>query len=156
MASPNAVVHIMLCPASLSDHSCSMLPLQTNLITVLKVRLSPVTIYVFPLASTHSPADNCPPSPCHDPMHSGHSDSIPMISDCFQRFTSLMDHPLAPGPVPLDCIMPILLVLHSLRIYSLLYTVASLQLEDRIDHRSPSSLPGPISAPFPSVHSQKT
>ena len=67
-----------------------------------------------------------------------------------------MDHPLAPGPVPLDCIMPISLVLHSLHIYSLLYTIASPQLEDRIDHRSPSSLPGPNSAPFPSAHSRKT
>ena len=70
---------------------------------------------------------------CHDPIHSGHSDSIPMISDCFWRFTSLMDHPLAPGPAPLDCIMPIWLVLHLLCIYSLLYTIASPQLEDRID-----------------------
>ena len=69
-------------------------------------------------------------SPCHDPIHSDHSDSIPMISDCFRRFTSLMDHLLAPGPAPLDCIMPISLVLHSLRIYSLLYTIASPQLED--------------------------
>ena len=93
---------------------------------------------------------------CHDPIHSDHSDSILMISDCFRRFTSLMDHPLAPGPAPLDRITFILLLLHSLHIYSLMYIVTSPQLEDRIDHRSPTSLPSPNSAPYPLSHSRKT
>ena len=67
---------------------------------------------------------------CHGAIHSDPLDSVLGILDCFWMFTLLMDHLLALGPVPLDHIMFISLVLHLLHIYSLMYIVTSPQLED--------------------------
>ena len=67
----------------------------------------------------------CIEDECHAPIHSDLSDSVLVISDCFWTFGLLMDHPLAPGVVPLDHITLISVILHLLYLYILMYVVAS-------------------------------
>ena len=62
---------------------------------------------------------------CHAPMQSSHSDSTPVILDCFQAFGSLVEHPPAPGPAPLHYITLWTVLLHSLYVYIPLYIIAS-------------------------------
>src|SRR6266404_9741502 len=62
---------------------------------------------------------------CHAPMQSSHSDSTPVISDCFQAFGLLVEHLPAPGLAPLHYITLQTVLLHSLYVYIPLYIVAS-------------------------------
>src|SRR5258708_2223770 len=62
---------------------------------------------------------------CHAPMQSGHSDSTPVISDCFRAFSLLVEHLPAPGLAPLHYITLWTVLLHSLYVYIPLYIVSS-------------------------------